>query len=117
MEILNLLHNSEKNPDRQHLEEARRAFVVSFAEVQLIADPDVLNRIEPFNFGLTAAYNDYVNKHREPERAIDSPFKVVDQMLKDIWDNQWPAMRESMRKDLSTRSSSAPGAGRADGGR
>jgi len=103
LEILNLLHDYKERPDRQYLEEARRVFVVSFAEAQLVASADVLNKIEPFNMSLAGAYHDYVIGERRTGEISDNDFEVVRRMLDDIWDNQWNAMRESMRKDLSTQ--------------
>lgn len=103
LEILNLLYAHRQKPGRDKLEEARRAFVVSFAEAQLVASADVLIRMEPFNLGLAAAYHGYVNGDRSTGEISSSAFERVDSMLKDIWDNQWTAMRESMRKDLSAQ--------------
>ncbi len=103
LEMLNLLHSSGEKPDREHLEEARREFVACFAEAQLVASPDVLSKLEPFNLGLAAAYHEYVNGQRATGVIHGRAFEIVDQSLKDIWDDQWQAMRESMRRDLSTQ--------------
>jgi hypothetical protein len=103
LEILNLLHSPTEKPDRQHLEEARREFVTCFAEAQLVASPDVLSKLEPFNLGLAAAYHGYTNGQRGTGIIHGDAFEIVDQSLKDIWDNQWQAMRESMRRDLTAQ--------------
>ena len=101
MELMNYLYAVQDKPgvDRVQLEDARRAYVTSFAEVQLTASIQVLTMIEPFNFGLSKAYaatNYPGDEIPDPNRSL----KEVENLLRQLWDQQWNSMRKAMRQDI-----------------
>jgi hypothetical protein len=102
IEILNYLYAERQGGDdisRRDMEDARRAYISSFAEVQVTASPPVLTMIEPFNFGLSRAYG-FTNGQEGREPIKDTAYEEVDMLMKELWDNQWKDTREAMRQDL-----------------
>jgi len=101
-EITNYLYTAKRdeldNVARTELEEARRAYVLSYAEVQIAASRSVLALTEPFNLGLANAYR--IAKHLgddEPEPG--ESLEGAEQFLQDLW-TSWDDMRQAMRDDL-----------------
>jgi len=84
--------------ERDELGAARRAYLESFAEIQLTASLQALAAIQPFNDGLSEAYRaakQFENQGPKPGGSVEE----VKAFLDKLWD-QWNDMREAMRNDL-----------------
>jgi len=83
---------------RNDLENARRAYLDAFAEVQIVATLKVLGTIDPVNSGLSKAYRS-VKRLEAGEPESDGSFEEIERFLTELWD-RWRYMREAMRQDL-----------------
>lgn len=84
-----------------NLEDARQAYINSFAEAQLSASPQVLVMLEPFNIGLGKAYRAAKRlEHGKPEP--DDSIDKIESSVQELW-SQWNDMREAMRQDLGVQ--------------
>ena len=102
VELMNYLYMVKQktiNSDaRNDLENARRAYLDSIAEVQIVATLKVLSTIDPVGSGLSKAYH-AIKQLQSGEPEPDGSFEEIDRFLKELWD-QWRYMREAMRQDL-----------------
>jgi hypothetical protein len=101
-EITNYLYTAKRdaldNVARTELEEARRAYVLSYAEVQISASLSVLALTEQFNRGLANVYRiakRLGDKEPEPGESIEK----AEHLLQELW-TSWDDMRGAMRNDL-----------------
>ena len=103
VEMMNYLYAAKSrtvdNDQRNELEAARRAYIMTSAEAQMTASLRVLAMIEAFNADLYKGYR--ATKHlEEGEPEPDGSFEETESFLTKLWD-QWDDMREAMRQDLN----------------
>ena len=83
---------------RHELENSRRAYLDSIAEVQIVGTLEVLDTVEPVNSGLAKSYRS-LKRLEAGEPESDGSFEEIEHFLTKLWD-KWRFMREAMRKDL-----------------
>ncbi|WP_326843311.1 hypothetical protein OHB33_29105 [Streptomyces sp. NBC_01558] len=88
---------------RADLEVARQAHHSAFAEVQMVASPDVLGELDVMAKALSEGYR-RTKCLEEGTPDPDDSFEVIEQYLQWIWD-RWKAMRNVMRADLGVHNS------------
>ncbi|MFI8072953.1 hypothetical protein ACIF85_29775 [Streptomyces sp. NPDC086033] len=90
---------------RADLEVARQAHHSAFAEVQMVASPDVLSELDVMADALSEGYR-RTKCLEEGTPDPDDSFEVIEQYLQWIWD-RWKAMRDVMRTDLGVHNAAA----------
>lgn len=85
-------------PDRDMLEEAKRAHRDRYSEAQMIAPDEVLRRASAVNQALTAVYGQVKRLERGDPRQADA-VEAAARAQDEIWD-LLRAMRAEMRRDL-----------------
>lgn len=88
---------------RAELEVARQAHHSAFAEVQMVASPDVLSELDVMAKALSEGYR-RTKCLEEGTPDPDDTFEVIEQYLQWIWD-RWKEMRNVMRADLGVHNS------------
>lgn len=110
VELVNYLYGVKRGAvseeSRIDLEGARRAFIASVAEAQMVATVKVLSTLGPVNDGLSRAYG-MIKDLQNGEQDEDGSFEDILQFLTKQWD-QWDGLSDAMRNDLGVEDSTRP---------
>ena len=105
VELMNYLHMVDRgeidHASQESLEDIRRAYIASYAELQMTATSGVMEAVEPVTHGLSKAYRATKHlEHGEPES--DGSFEEIREFLLQLWE-QWRHLRNAMRNDLKVQ--------------